>query len=196
MRRRPCEANAERNPQMSNTYAVQPPTGRKSIAKFATETGKVSPIVWSRQLRDFMTNLVGRGMQLEDAARDAGIRIKRARNLQTHPEFIKEYERRVEILRANEKARNIHKAISVRDDEALTSPAGRKVQLDAAKWLHGESDGNSNTARVGVHVSLGYVIDLSGDKGKPALVIDGQAGPSSNVPTADARKQAIDLTDE
>jgi hypothetical protein len=99
------------------------------------------------------------------------MRLKRARLIVSHPEFLKAYESRLDVVRANERARNIHKAISIRDDKDLITPAGRKVQLDAAKFLHGE-DGGKTKVQVGVSVSLGYVIDVSGDKAPPVRTID------------------------
>ncbi len=130
-----------------------------------------APIKWTRDLRVFLMNLVDHGMKLEDAALKSGVRLKRARLIVSHPEFLKAYEERLEVVRANERARNIHKAISIRDDEDLITPAGRKVQLDAAKFLHGE-DGGKTRVNVGVSVSLGYVIDVSGDKAPPVRTID------------------------
>ncbi len=180
---------------MTETYAVQPPTGKRSLARSATEIAKGQPIHWTQKVRYFLALLL-EGKTFDYAWQQSRLRKRQADALLIHPEFRKRYEEGVEVLRANEKARNIHKAIAVRDDEALTSPAGRKVQLDAAKWLHGESDDVRVSARVGVSVSLGYVIDLTGDKGKPAQVVDVEASPSVNVSTAHARAQATDAAGE
>lgn len=178
------------------TDARPAPAGRRDVRRFSTETGKAKPIRWSRDLRDYMTNLVGRGMTMEDAAKAAGVRIKRVRNLATHPEFVREYNKRVEILRASERARNIHKAIEVRDDETLKSPAGRKVQLDAAKWLHGEDGDSRVSARVSVDLTLGYVIDVTGDKAGPVRIIEHEPLPSANASSVNGNRQVIDLESE
>lgn len=180
---------------MPDQYAVQPPSGKRNLARTGAELAKGLPIRWNRAMRYFL-HLLLEGKTAEYAQHQSGLRKRQADALLLHPEFRKRYDEGVEVLRANEKARNIHKAIAVRDDETLTSPAGRKVQLDAAKWLHGESDDVRVSARVGVSVSLGYVIDLTGDKGKPAQVIDVDANPSVNVSTAHARAQATDVTEE
>lgn len=129
------------------------------------------PIKWNRNLRLFLHCLVDKGMKVDDAAKEADVRLKRARLIVAHPEFIKAYDARLDVVRANEKARNIHKAIAIRDDEDLFTPAGRKVQLEAAKFLHGEGD-SKGKMQIGVSVSLGYVIDISGDKAPPVRTID------------------------
>lgn len=146
-----------------NVDVTRKPTYRVAAAEL--------PIKWNRNLRLFLHCLVDKGMKVDDAAREADVRLKRARLIVAHPEFIKAYEGRLDVVRANERARNIHKAIAIRDDEDLFTPAGRKVQLEAAKFLHGEGDAKSKV-NVGVSVSLGYVIDISGDKAPPVRTID------------------------
>lgn len=112
------------------------------------------------------------GVPFKGAAEQAGIRIARARKLLTHPVIRREYEAMVEVLKSGERARNIHVAVSIRDDETLKSPAGRKVQLDAAKYLDGV-DGDSTRASGGVNVNVsivGYVMDLTGAKSGPRVI--------------------------
>lgn len=154
--------------------ARQAPTGRRNLARSAGEVAKLNPIAWTRKLNHFMQRLIDYGDPIDKAAHQAHISQKRARALMTHPDFRRAYEQKLQVLRDNERARNIHYAIGTRDDAELSSPAGRKVRLEAAKWLHGEETGSSTSARVNVSVTnqvIGYVIDLSGEK-EPPRVID------------------------
>lgn len=137
------------------------PPSRRSYAEVITP-----------QVDRFLDAMVDDGLHYTAAAKSAGVRLKRARHLLKHPVVLKEYERRCEVLRTSERARNIHKAVSIRDDETLKSPAGRKVQLDAAKYLDGV-DGDSTRASGGttVNVSIvGYVMDLTGPKSGPRVI--------------------------
>lgn len=112
------------------------------------------------------------GKPFKQAAEEAGLRVDRARRLLTHPMVRREYEARVDVLRTSERARNIHVAVEIRDDKTLSSPAGRKVQLDAAKYLDG-ADGDSTRASGGsttVNVVVGYVMDLTGSKSGPKVI--------------------------
>lgn len=152
------------------------PTGRRDIRRAATEVAKSLPsgrtgeLKWTRPLRQWLHLMVMEGLTVEQAAERSGLRLKRARSLCSHPEIRKAYDQALVVLRENEKARNIHKAIAIRDNAALTTAAGQRVQLDAAKFLHGEDGGGSPGARgnrVSIGVQIGYVIDLTGDKAAP-----------------------------
>lgn len=73
----------------------------------------------------------------------------------------------MEVLRDSERARNIHLAVSIRDAgmDVAANAAAKKVALEAARYLDGESPHGGAGASVNVTVNtvVGYVMDLRED---------------------------------
>jgi hypothetical protein len=118
---------------------------------------------------------------LEQAAKDCGYRIKRARNyLDALPAF-NEYRRRLlKERRESEQARNLATLIQIRDDPGDGKAADRTVQLKAIQVMEGTPDKASVTVNVNQQnnsigtISPGYVIRLSASRpeGAPAIEHD------------------------
>jgi hypothetical protein len=73
---------------------------------------------------------------LEQAAKDCGYRVKRARNyLDNLPAFNAYRQRLLDAQRKNEAARNLATHIKIRDDPGQGLPADRAVQLKAVQAI-------------------------------------------------------------
>ena len=136
------------------------------------------------KVRELVERMVLDGETVKTAALALGLRVRRARRLFTDPDVVKYYQKLMQDLRANEGARNIHAAIAIRDAafKPEATAAERKVALDAARYLDGDTGGSGGTT-VNVNVTPGYVIDLSG-AAEPPRVIEHHA-PMRRNPLAD-----------
>ncbi|WWT39895.1 hypothetical protein [Microcystis phage Mwe-JY08] len=124
------------------------------------------------------------GKTIKDAAKAGNMTVMRAKLCLRDPVVRKAYMRQLEDLRESERARNIHAAIKIRDaafDDGATA-ATKKVALDAARYLDGDTGGSGGTT-VNVNVTPGYVIDLSG-AAEPPRVIEHHA-PMRRNPLSD-----------
>lgn len=136
------------------------------------------------KVRDLIERMIFEGENIRTAAQTVGLRVRRARQLFLDPDVVKLYQKRMQDLRANEGARNIHAAIAIRDAafKPEATAAERKVALDAARYLDGDTGGSGGTT-VNVNVTPGYVIDLSG-VAEPPRVIEHHA-PMTRNPLSD-----------
>jgi hypothetical protein len=102
------------------------------------------------------------GDKITDAALAVGLRANRARRLMGDPAVRREYMRRCEELRENERARNILLYSTVRDRglESGATAAQQKVAIEAARTLLPEDASPSITINGGQNVIAGYVIKL------------------------------------
>lgn len=107
------------------------------------------------RVRKTIDAMVFQGRNRDEAARQAGLTEGAIYQALRKPAVLAFYNEQLEVLRHSERARNLHKGIELRD-----GAASEKVQLEAAKWLHGESGGHGTQVNVGVQVVPGYVIDL------------------------------------
>lgn len=114
------------------------------------------------------------GEKMPDAAKAAGVTVRRARRLMGDPAVRKEYLRRCDLLTEGERARNHLLLTTIRDrgikDDA--SAAQQKVSVEAARILAGRGDEVSGgiTINGGQNVIAGYVIDLRGDAEGPRVI--------------------------
>jgi hypothetical protein len=112
-------------------------------------------------------------LDVRQAARFLGLRVKRARVALSDPRFRKLYAEACEALRNGQRARNLHTAIAIRDAEGEDTAADRQVRLKAITVLEGR-DGvagvnvSINTTHNSVSITPGYVIRLPAP-GAPAL---------------------------
>jgi hypothetical protein len=116
-------------------------------------------------------DLMSEGVRLEEAAKQAKIRCKRARLLFRDPAILKEYNQRLDVIRTGEKARNLHAMIQTRElaFDAGATAAQRKVALEAIRMLEGEAQGGI-TINGGQNVIAGYVIKLDGEAEGPKAI--------------------------
>jgi hypothetical protein len=116
------------------------------------------------------------GEKLDDAAKAAGLLVRRARRLMGDPAVRKEYLKRCDLLTEGERARNHLLLTTIRDrgfQEGATA-AQQKVSTEAARILAGRGDevtgGSGITINGGQNVIAGYVIDLRGDVEGPRAI--------------------------
>lgn len=144
----------------------------------------------SDRVREAIDLMVWQAMKRPEAAAQAGIADNTLRQAFGKPAVMAYYNRAVEVLRAGERARNIHTAVEVRDDPSLRgTAAGGKARLDAAKWLHGEDGAGGVTVNVGVglQVTPGYVVAPSPRRAMIGHQVPGADKPlelQANVPGA------------
>ena len=133
------------------------PTNHKPPA--VTATGKT--LLHSERVQKFIELMV-EGEELPEAAKQAGLRVKRARLIISDPAVRKYYFRQMEVLSESERARNIllRRTIRNRGLEPNAPAALTKVALEAARQLDGD-DGSGSSTTVNVNtVIAGYVIKL------------------------------------
>ena len=104
-------------------------------------------------------------LPLEGAAAAMGIKFSTARHYFGHPRARAYYFKMIEDLRDRERAHNVHKAVEIRDDQKMDdSAAGRRVQVEAMRFLE-QRDGPANVnvnVGVGVDIWPGYVVAIPG----------------------------------
>lgn len=113
------------------------------------------------------------GDKITDAALAVGLRANRARRLMGDPAVRREYMRRCDELRENERARNILLYSTVRDRGLLegATAAQQKVALEAARSLMPEdADGSGITINGGNNVLAGYVVVIEGEVEGPRKI--------------------------
>ena len=119
---------------------------------------------------------------LEQAAKDCGYRVRRARSYLADLPAFNVYRRQLlKERRESEQARNLATAIAIRDDKGDGSAATKTVQLKACQFIEGPSDKASVTVNVNQQtnvaaISPGYVIRLPAERTPPLpKVIEGEA---------------------
>ena len=112
------------------------------------------------------------GEKFADAAKLAGLRVKRARIIMTDPSVRKHYFRQLEVINESERARNILLRRSLRDRGlAADAPAAlAKVALEAARQLDGDDSGGQTNHFNGPTVIAGYVIKLPAPGDGPRVI--------------------------
>jgi hypothetical protein len=116
-------------------------------------------LVASPRVKAFLEALVFDGERVPEAAKAAGINVRRARWLLTHPAVLREQRRMIDVLRSGARARNIHLAITAVDRamEPEATAARVKVGLEAARMIEGEEGGGSaRVAGLQVPIVPGY----------------------------------------
>jgi hypothetical protein len=118
---------------------------------------------------------------LEQAAKDCGYRIKRARNyLDALPAF-NEYRRRLlKARRESEQARNLATLIKIRDDPGDGKAADRTVQLKAVVAIEGTDKAHAvtvNVSQASNTLVAGYVVRLRAKSSGDAPMIDRKVSP-------------------
>lgn len=114
---------------------------------------------------------------LEQAAKDCGYRVRRARSYLADLPAFNAYRRHLlKERRESEQARNLATAIAIRDNPGDGSAADRTVQLKAIQVIEGNDKGPAVTVNVNQQtnvaaISPGYVIRL------PASRADLAEGP-------------------
>lgn len=126
------------------------------------------------KVQAFLDRMIFEGEDVKTAALAVGLRVRRARALLRNPAVRRAYTKGVVELRENERARNIHLAVRIRNDGMLdgATAASKKVALEAARYLDGETDGGGITINGGQNVIAGYVINLDGPSEGPKLIQD------------------------
>lgn len=107
------------------------------------------------RVRRAIALMVDEGLSRKDAASQAGLTDHALYSAFCKPAVVAHFNKLLEVLRTGERARNLLTGVRLRD-----SAGSEKVQLEAAKWLHGESGPASVQVNVGVQVTPGYVLDL------------------------------------
>ena len=157
-------------------FQEKPPTKRSEL-KLGDKTGR--SLLAVPRVRALIAALL-EGTPIKQAAKDCRMTPWRAKLILRDPVVRKEFFRGLEDLRESQRARNIHAAMKIRDaafDDDATA-ATKKVALDAARYLDGDTGGSGGTT-VNVNVTPGYVIDLSG-AAEPPRVIEHHAPMRAN----------------
>jgi hypothetical protein len=98
------------------------------------------------------------------AARAVGYRVRSDRSLLTTPIFRAALEKEIEALRKGEHARSLRTIVRIRDEPGGDKAADRRVRLEAARTLIGETGGTQVSVSVSQIISPGYVIRLPAPK--------------------------------
>lgn len=133
------------------------PTNHKPPA--LNSTGRT--LLNSERVQRFIELMI-EGEELPEAAKQAGLRVKRARLIISDPAVRKHYFRQMEVLNESERARNILLRRTIRNRGlAPDAPAAlTKVALEAARQLDGDDQQGGITINGGQNVIAGYVIKL------------------------------------
>src|SRR5262249_22923091 len=121
--------------------------------------------------------MVWDGVDYAAAAAKANLTAAAIRSALTRPHVLAYQREQLEVLRSSEKARNIHRAVKIRD-AAENMPA-----MHAIRYLDQRDDENGNGAN-GLHRSPGVTIVLQqvvqqGER--PAVTIDAEPGQEGSV---------------
>lgn len=130
---------------MSSTEPSQP-TRQQLAAQGRSAPGKVTG-----RLKIALDAMVWRGMKRAEAAALAGLKEQSLYVALARPHVRSAYLHQLEVLRNSERARNIHRAIEIRD------AANNKPAMEALKWLHQVDE---QAQQVGGTTMPGFVIVL------------------------------------
>lgn len=128
-------------------------------------------------------DLIVEGEKFDDAAKKAGLRLKRARGIMTHPDVRKHYFRQLEVINESERARNILLRRTLRDRgmEKDAPAALAKVGLEAARQLDGDEQQGGITINGSNNVIAGYVIKLDGPSTGPRAITNRSADQAKSL---------------
>jgi hypothetical protein len=170
---------------MHNAKAIPLPATTETPAALArrlkrlNQQGPIVPKTVKPRIRRAIDAMVHQGMDRRSAALSVGLHDKTLYKAFQVPDVLRYYNGQLDVLRNSEKARNLHRGIELRE-----KAESEKVALDAAKWLHGESDRGVNiNLGVGVQVQPGYMVDVSrySTAAKDLLAASGSSKSVQNV---------------
>lgn len=152
-------------------------------AKHLTVKDKGKTILQVPRVSRFIELLVAGEHKFEDAAREAGLRLKRARLIMTDPAIRRHYFQQCEVVSESERARNIRLRRVVRDRAmAGDAPAALvKVGLEAARQLDGDENQGGLTINGGNNVIAGYVIKLPAPGEGPRAITNRSADQAKSL---------------
>ena len=149
-------------------------------AKHLTVQAKGKTILQVPRVSRFIELLVAGEHKFEDAAKEAGLRLKRARLIMTDPAIRRHYFQQCEVVSESERARNIRLRRTVRDRAmGPNAPAALvKVGLEAARQLDGDEKQGGLTINGGNNVIAGYVVVIEGEVEGPRAITNRSAEQS------------------
>lgn len=117
----------------------------------------------SDRVRQGVELMVTEGLNMSDAARAIGMSYRKFAEAMRNPVVVQHYRARINDIRSGEAARNLHGAVTIRDNGLVkeASAADRRVALEAMRYIDGEAAGGGHGARVNISITPGYAIDLS-----------------------------------
>lgn len=149
-------------------YNQPPPAGQHKVRPKAA----VQALTPRRRM---LVNIMAlQGLRLTDAAKQAGLCYEAARDALRNPAVLAYYNEQLHVLRSGERARNLARAVELRDQEQ-----SQKVALDALKWLEGDKEGRGITVNVGVNIAPGYTVAVATEQAQELLR---QAGSTRSAP--------------
>jgi len=120
--------------------------------------------------------MVWQGLKRAEAAQQADLKEHSLYVALRLPHVKAYYAEQLEVLRTSERARNIHRAIAIRD-AANNMPA-----MHAIKWLEGEQDQSVSSGRGGVAQSPGVTfVIVSGNAAPPMRDVGSNAGTRATI---------------
>jgi hypothetical protein len=140
--------------------------------------------------------MIFEGLTRNAAAERVGLKHNSLYKAFQAPHVRRFYREECDSFRENERSKNTHVAIEIRDDR--TVPA--KARIDSMKFLENKSDAPSMSINVGVGVAVtpGYIVDV-GEHSARAREILRESGSSKSVldnlpasPVIDATAQDAD----
>jgi hypothetical protein len=120
-----------------------------------------------------------------DAAQSVGYRTRAGRMLLATPIFSAALAKEIDAFRKGERARCLHTAVKIRDEEGAGKAADRKVRLDASKMIFGEEGGGGRgggnvNVNVGLNVTPGLVIRVR-DPDQGNKLVESSASASGRI---------------
>lgn len=131
--------------------------------------------------RKLVYAMVHQALSRNDAATAVGMSHNAAINAFHEPAVRLLYNKELDVLRTSGRARNLHVGEELRDKSASD-----KVRLEAAKWLHGESDRASGGGVVNVQVNVqpGYIVQVGQPSAEVQRVLE-LAGSTRRAPASE-----------
>lgn len=117
--------------------------------------GKARPGTVSGKLKTAIDAMAYDGADYQAAAQKAGLTTRAVRLALDRPHVKAYYEAQMQVLLTSERARNLHRAVKIRDQEVNQTAA-----LNAAKWLHDPHD-RSSIAASSRAVTPGVVVQVN-----------------------------------
>lgn len=149
---------------------MRPPQAHRARV---TDSGRT--VLSIPKVQRFLEHMV-LGEKLPDAAKAAGLLVRRARRLMADPVFRKEWLRQCQLLEEGERPRNRLLLTTVRDRGLAdgATAAQQKVSTEAARILNGRGDDVSSASGItingGQNIIAGYVIKLDGPSAGPRVI--------------------------
>lgn len=152
-------------------------------AKHLTVQAKGRSILQVPRVSRFIDLLVAGDHKFEEAAKEAGLRLKRARLIMSDPAIRRHYFQQCEVVTESERGRNIRLRRKVRDrgmDDAAPA-ALAKVALEAARQLDGDESSTGITINGGNNVLAGYVVVIEGEVEGPRAITNRSADGAKSL---------------